>query len=332
MKKTIRLLILMLFITLLLPAGLIFGQENNLESSERSQLELISHPGENNYNLNLNSRDECDTLRFPLHGSIVYYTVGPPATGYVCGNNSYGDLVKAEYFDIGKQQQYVEKILFDFAIAIHSSGNSPNITFSIWGGTPGHPPQDVLGSTYLPLTDIVEDVLNEEMTEVVFDPPVEVQNLFFAGVDLPQSIGDTLALWSNSDNNTVPGTAWEKWSSGDWYAMLDGENSWGLNISQAIHPILCTETGMLESIGREINVKAYPNPTTGDLYVSLHEMIGRDVDLAMFNLTGQKMIETKIFDYDGHPIMIDMINFPEGMYILRVVSENKQGVLKVTRK
>jgi len=272
----------------------------------------------------------CDTLRYPLNGTIVYYIVNPPNTGYVTGNNSFGDLAKADYFEIEEQESYVQKVLFDFALAMHTSGSNPNISFSIWGGSVGHPPSTVLGTAYLPLSTIVENVLNEEMTVVEFDPSIQVGEIFWAGVLLPQSPGDTVVLWSNEDGNTNPGTAWEMWSDGDWYPMRDNPPSWGLNISQAIHPVICDQAGIFESHLEEVNISVYPNPTNGPVNLVMTDMAGENVTISIYNSFGQQVLTSPYTKLNLDKLEIDLTPYPEGIYIVRIESDTKRAVKKIT--
>lgn len=60
----------------------------------------------------------CDTLRFPMGGTITYYTIDAPDVGYVTGNNSYGDKAKVEYYTAVGNGSAITGFVAEFAIAI----------------------------------------------------------------------------------------------------------------------------------------------------------------------------------------------------------------------
>ena len=82
------------------------------------------------------------------------------------------------------------------------------------------------------------------MTYVPFNNPVAVSGAFYAGLFLPTSNGDSLAIYTNTDNDVVPGTAWEMWSDSSWHAYNDS-STWGLDLVNAIYPNVCQTGGIL---------------------------------------------------------------------------------------
>ena len=73
---------------------------------------------------------ECDTLHYPLDGTptLFYATDG----GFVCGNNFYGDLAKADFFQPQDTGRLLYHGFFDFAYVGMGSGQDPNIDFRVW--------------------------------------------------------------------------------------------------------------------------------------------------------------------------------------------------------
>ncbi len=201
--------------------------QNSVTGKRKSTLKLVT--GQETVK---QIENQTDTLNYPLPGTYTLYTDG--GGGYVTGNNSYGDMAKADKFDILTNCE-LDGILFDFAVA---TGGSSTIEFAVWGDDGvNNAPGTKLGSTTLPISTIINQVTNQQMTYVQFDPPIELTSSFYAGVVLPTTAGDTLALWSNTDGDTNPGSAWEQWTDGTW-SPISSNDSWGLNISQAIFPIV----------------------------------------------------------------------------------------------
>jgi len=155
----------------------------------------------------------CDTLHYPLPGTVTYYFLSSPNSGYISGNNSFGDLAKADYFKIARTAKYVTSVVYGFAIAKNTSGSDRDITFALWDTTGANgSPGTMIASQTLKLSMMVSDVNHGYLTLVIFSQAVSVSGSFYAGVILPTQTGDTLALYNNKDGDVTPGTAWEMWS------------------------------------------------------------------------------------------------------------------------
>ncbi|MFH1319829.1 MAG: PKD domain-containing protein, partial [Bacteroidota bacterium] len=182
----------------------------------------------------VNAFTVCDTLHYPLPGTPTLYGVAAPESGYLFGNNSYGDEVKADYFDSYVGFDQIESVLIWFAAATISGGGE-NIEIAVWDDSGGSPNTQI-GSKTIPLSDIVNDVNSSSLTHVVFDTPIAISGPFYVGVILPAIAGDTVAIVTNADGDTNPGTSWERWSGGTWYSVI---NAWGINIQSGIWPVVC---------------------------------------------------------------------------------------------
>ena len=173
----------------------------------------------------------ADTLNFPLEGTYALYV---SEAGYVSGNNSYGDQVKAEYFQ-PSQPLYLSSVLIDFAVATSSP---TSIEIAVWDNSgPNGQPGNKLTSSNMVLDDILLDILNNQTSLIQFDDTILIDSPFYVGAYLPTTAGDTLVIYSNTDGDTSPATAWEQWSDGNWYA-LDNPDTWGLEIAHAIFPVV----------------------------------------------------------------------------------------------
>ncbi|MCD4696328.1 MAG: PKD domain-containing protein [Bacteroidales bacterium] len=202
-----------------------------------------------------------DTLNFPLEGNYVVYTTD---YGYVSGNNEYDDKVKANFFEYS-ETAYITGALFEFAVATNSA---IPIEIGIWDNTgTDNSPGTKIGSSTVSLDNIFIDVLNEQMTYVHFDNPVEITPQFYVGAVLPTSPGDTLVVFSNSDGDTDPATAWDQWSDNTWYPF-DHPDNWELQVAHAIFPIITTETELIANFtGSPLVVESGQNVQFTDLSV-----------------------------------------------------------------
>lgn len=184
----------------------------------------------------------CDT---PTNytGSLQLYTIQNNG-GYVCGHNIYTDQAKADYFDYQGQGTTIDGAIFGFASAFASNPATSKVTAHVWDGTGGTPGAS-LGSTDILIADIANDINNGDLTAVTFSPAINLpaSGEFFLGIELfygpGGAIPDTVALFSNTDGDSNPGTAWEQFSNGNWFPMSDGVNTWGLDISHLMYPVIC---------------------------------------------------------------------------------------------
>jgi hypothetical protein len=280
------------------------------------------------YNIELETAiiPECDTLHYPLPGTYTFFTVLAPESGYVCGNNSYGDLAKADFFQPEETGKQLYKGLFEFAMASRLSGQDPIIEFKAWSNSGGYP-GNVIGTATLPLTEIFADVVAQRMTEVVFDPLVTITGPFFLGVILPTTTGDTLALISTDENEVDPGTAYEQWFDGSWHAFAE-TNSWELKLTQAIYAQYC-DLGF--GAGEEMimpGLKIYPNPTAGVLTVELEPGIAKgQIKFILSNSLGQAE-KILTLNPDTEYTIIDLNDLKKGVYFLTLSAKN----FKISRK
>lgn len=256
---------------------------------------------------------ECDTLHFPLDGSYTLFYESDEG-GYVCGNNSYGDLAKADLFEPAETGKFLYSGLFEFGVGVSSSGQNPDIQFKVWdnsgsGGLPGN----VLGTATVPISQILEDIDNLAITEVNFNPPVLISAPFYLGVMLPTDQGDTLALLSTDDGEINPGIAYELWNDQDWYAMSDA-SSWGLNLGQAIYALYCDEGFGISDFADEPEIQIYPNPARETLNLKLEDQ--DEVKLSLYNFLGQRSATWR-FENTGH-VVIPVSHLSAGLYMMEI--------------
>ena len=163
----------------------------------------------------------CDTLlNLVNQDTLTLYLISQQAGGgYLSGNNGYADLAKAERFVTtpGNKVQWAA-----FGIAYANGNNATQVTFNVWDdsgldGTPGA----VLASqtVSLGLLDTVSNAQNPLILIGFPTQPVTTSGVYYAGVVLPQTAGDTVALLTNRQNAPYSnGSGYEQWSDGDWYA------------------------------------------------------------------------------------------------------------------
>ncbi|MBP7496935.1 MAG: C10 family peptidase [Bacteroidales bacterium] len=183
--------------------------------------------------------NNCDTLNFPLKGSMgVYRTY----EGWVTGTNEYDMPEYAQYFSTYPANTSITSIFFIFGYPV---GNvSHEVTVAIWGntGSNGKPGATPIATKKITLGKIIEDYNKGKATEVVFDSPVEISNAFYAGIILPSTAGDSLAIVSNQAGSANPCNAWVKYG-GIWGNFSYVWQNY-YNFDLAIFPVFCDKCSL----------------------------------------------------------------------------------------
>lgn len=193
-------------------------------------------------------------LPAPATWSLVNYGTGTPifTDGFVNGPNIYGDKEKAMYFDASASANtMITQVYVGFDHA-YSATPTKTVAVKFYDGTSGTPGASI-GQGTLSMATIMTDVTNNQYSLIIFPTPLTLpaSKRFFASVDVSAlsfttAIKDSLSIVSNTDLQTIPTQAWEKWSTNAWY-KYDNVSSWGLDISLLIHPFL-TQAPIVASI------------------------------------------------------------------------------------
>lgn len=269
----------------------------------------------------------CDSLNFPLSGEQTYYIAQNnfgEYKGYVSGNNLYGDLAKADYFMEYGDRGYIRGLICEFVVAKKTLTNDVSINFNIWkndgaAGSPG----TISGTVVKPISSIIQDVVSQTPTVLYFAQPVIISGPFYAGVVLPQIAGDTLALYTNTDGDSNPPTAWEQHSTQSWYAYNNSEFSWDLDVSHAIFPIVCGQVGIDEN-SLNSGLMVYPNPATEKFWIFFDQPVSGRLELSVIDVLGSVEKNIMIPSFTGESLEIDVRGIAKGVKVvnLRMGSES----------
>ncbi len=211
---------------------------------------VYNNPGTYDVTLIACNNNGCDTLTktnyihvLPRPSCIAVANVDSTDTpaiyvysgGYVSGHNNFSDIGKMEYFapTLYSGFPYLTGVIFWFGVGKDGGSGNP-VYVRIWD-TFGN----VLQTEIITYAQIQQAVDSGWLLLVPLDTPIQLptNHGIFAGVEFSYAPGDTLAIVTNRDGNSIPATAWEIWQDGSWYAY-DDPNSWGLRVSHYIWLVL----------------------------------------------------------------------------------------------
>jgi len=269
-----------------------------------------------------------DTLNFPIPGTFSLYTVNPPQSGYVSGNNSFKDVMKAEYFE--KQAGFftINDIWFDFAVAKRDTAYADTtVRFLMYSVDPetGAPLSNV-HNFYLSMDSIIKDVSLDQASRLPLNA-FDFKEDFFLAVLLPEYEGDTLALWSNTSGDVNPGDAWENWQDGTW-VPLSSDQSWGLNINFGVYVSQFHGPLSVPEILDFPEMAIYPNPANDVLNIKLMEHSDRQLTYTLYNILGKKLSGVQSIEGSRDLVTMSLEQYPAGMYILNI----SDGINNIARK
>lgn len=276
----------------------------------------------------------CDTLaNFDVATSTpTIYTA--QSGGYVAGQNGYGDISKADIFTNNTANAFVDQAIIVFGVGA-SSGTGHTANANVWNDASGLP-GTIIGTKTVTYDVIAADVTAQLPTIIDFSPNVNLPiGNFYVGMNFDYHAGDTLAIVTNLDGETVPGTAYEEWGQGGgWYAYSDASNSWGLDLAHAIFPVVCTSTGLSEVLTPGNTLVVYPNPSASgnfNFIVPQHN-IKDNVLVRVYDMKGAVVFNQSIASNGNGIYQLSLPNADKGIYMLEVQTNNGVKTQRITVK
>ncbi|WP_420147975.1 M43 family zinc metalloprotease [Spirosoma sp.] len=159
----------------------------------------------------------------------------PNGTGYVAGQNSRRSQAVSEFFQnrLGYTNLAGATLKFGVAKAARGAATESVVTVTVWNGRGfQNGPGAILTQKDVPLRDIISDVANNRATSVTFDQGIPINSLpFHIGITLPYAAGDTVALVTTRNGESLSATSWRQNQAGNWLRYAD---SLGLNVAHNI--------------------------------------------------------------------------------------------------
>jgi len=287
-------------------------------------------------------RTTCDSIGWPPPNnySINWYTLNNNG-GYVSGNNKYGDIAKANYWDASANAgTYLSKVIIGIG-KCNGPTLSKAIDIKVYDGTAGTPGA-VLGTINSTMRVMKDVAAGGGFFIFNFSPAITLpaSKKVFVSIEFPSLVWDeginpatkdTLAILSTLFNEPVVGLGWEKWSDNTWINM-NSANAWGGNINMHVYPLVsdnaaCTlpvAFGMLQGKFANSNVSLHWNT-----YAEIENVgfeIERSGDGQKFSSIGN--VNTKAFNgnHNGQlNYQFNDLNPLNGQNIYRIKQTDRNG-------
>ena len=276
------------------------------------------------------SNAQVDTLTEFFTGTPTVYSTG--GGGYVGGNNEYLDKAKMQLFDAAHGVTGAGSITNLLLWAPIKAGTG---TFRavIWANNAGTPGAE-LGSVTINIASVdttaaglnVADGAVGYNVSATFASAIAVpaNGQFWAGVVLPTTAGDTIALVTNTAGDFADGLTHtgEIWSDDVFYTFGDSTN-WNLLVALAIFPVVNFALDIEEN---SISTSVYPNPAQNELNVS-GVAVGSTINV--YNNLGQVVLTTEA---TNELMTLNVANFVSGIYTVKTINGTNVGVAKFVKK
>lgn len=198
----------------------------------------------------------ADTTNFGS-GTPVVYTLEDSVnqSGYVAGHNSLLHQAKAEFFSNSLGYEFISGANIRFG-AVYIANPDATVTVTVWNARgPLGGPGSILEEVEMPLAQIQQDINASRATEVVFSRTTPLFGQpYFVGIQLEYE-GDSVAMVTTQDGETLLNTAWEQDDDGNWesYAL-----TWPLNIAHDIEPLIGMNPSVQVSASENLIVPGQP--------------------------------------------------------------------------
>lgn len=256
-----------------------------------------------------------------------------PDSGYVAGNNKYGDLQKAQFYSLHKMGYMAPGILQGvqvFSGTKSTLAGSSQVVIQIYAvDTGGFRPGNII-ATSNPVS--IQDIDISGMGNTFsFPAAVTVEDSFFVSMVLPATAGDTLAIVSTIDDcSAFTGWSWEQWSDQTWHTLV---NSWITDIDLALFPILDLpfNTGLPAANDGNIYGTVFPNPARQQANFHYELTSPAVFSMTLVNAAGIMVSERQIIRYTAGSFdeSIDLRQCTAGLYLLKIMEGEHIQIFRI---
>jgi len=200
----------------------------------------------------------CQYVLPPIIGNLylldLFYFDSVFQYNYPVGNNEFGDLQKAQYYDFSANtgnNNYLNEVDIYFGDGYSDDSVYTTIVpIRVFDGTSGTPGSEI-GHTNLTLGEIHDSLITGIYGGIVTvkfsNIAIPASKKVFISVDMSNlyrnfytdstSYGDYLGILSSFFDSTTVNTAWEQWSDNSWHPFTD-TLGWGVKVSMAMVPYI----------------------------------------------------------------------------------------------
>jgi lysyl endopeptidase len=262
-----------------------------------------------------------DTLSNILPGELLTLEAGTLAWGSYSGHNSGLVTGFAEKFSISGNKKMPGLLLYVAKNYVTSLSSTINV--KVWSGA--GTPDKVLIEMSVPLADLVNDTLNF----IEFDSIISVSGIFFAGYELEYNAPqDTFATYMVANRLSEPVNSAFVYDGSHWQSLVNYTGG-QINSSFAIMPVIFDSIPESTIVPKfDDPVIAFPSPAGSHIWLEFHEMTALPLQVTMFNLQGQLVLERNYGPYQ-RSVLLQIQNIPDGIYIIKVSEGNQVHNLKV---
>lgn len=266
-----------------------------------------------------NAQMDTLTAHFVGNPALYYVDNAPYDSGYVSGNNAFGDIAKMQLFD-ATYGVTGDGTINKVALAIPVKMGTGSFQVAIWSDNSGQPGNLAapLGVVNVTLASVDTAIAAFNIVDgsrfynhiATFASPVTIpaNHKFWAGVVLPTGMGNGIALFQNNlqtnpfaDGDSHSG---EIWSDASFNYTTD---AWGVGVSFGLYPIVNFTAGLDENV---VSTSVYPNPANSELNIKTTE----EIATVVITTTDGKTVAT------GNSSNINVAALNAGMYIYKVTT------------
>ncbi len=284
-----------------------------------------------------------DTLEPGNMANFTGFTLfGSAGGGYVVGCNGYGDYAKGEAFIVVTPYK-IEGAIYWFGGKTEVTGaGTVAMQILAMDGTDGTTtagtgqtcPNTILKSDVVSIGNIDTSSLLSTAYIHTFSSVVNVSNDYCIAFDIENCYPDTIGLVSTADGDGGQmELAWDKWSDGAWYTMLEDASNWGLDFDAVIMPIVDMTDGIVEnSFINGLKMSTYPNPAVNNVTLSYElQNSAEKVLVRVLDASGKVVEHMNLGSQNAGAYTIDMdvANYAAGTYYYLVNAGEARMAIKM---
>jgi len=243
--------------------------------------------------------------------------------GYWSGTNNQGITEIADKFKIPGNEK-LHGVSIGIGRRFLTSGNSTSRlrinVYNLRGSL-----TEIIHTQQVQLRDLVSGAMNY----VAFNESVEPADSFLVAINFDNMAnGDSVAIFQSVRQNNPQSTFYIR-KNNQW-SEFKRSNSAGYTGALALEVVACNVSNTITDTSKvelPLEVKLFPNPTTGRLEVSSNHNLTIDM-ITVYNLRGQQ-VPFRSARLTPRKIEINLAGHSQGIYLVRVLDGNKHFAGKI---